>query len=71
MKKLLRLSEVAELLSCSVRTVYRLIGEASLLGIQIRGGWRVDPSDLQDYIDRQKQQHAEDFGCIQDYSSLV
>ena len=62
MKRLLRLSEVSELLNVSVRTVYRLIGEASLLAVQIRGGWRVDPSDLQNYIIRQKQQHAEDFG---------
>jgi len=70
MKRLLRLSEVSELLSCSVRTVYRLIGEASLLAVQIRGSWRVDPDDLEVYIERSKRQFCEDYG-FQDYSSLV
>lgn len=66
MQKLMRLSEVAEILSCSTRTIYRLIAEASLLGIQIRGGWRVDPEDLAVYIANGKKQYAEDFGFIQD-----
>jgi len=65
MKRLMRLSEVAELLNVSVRTVYRLIGEASLLGIQIRGGWRVDPSDLAEFIARSKEQCAIDFGYFE------
>jgi len=71
MKKLLRLCEVAELMACSTRTIYRLVSSGELLALQVSQSWRVDPSDLQSYIDRQKQQHAEDYGCIQDYSSLV
>lgn len=62
MQKLMRLSEVAELLNCSVRTVYRLVAEASLLGIQIRGGWRVDPSDLETFINKSKNDFAENYG---------
>ncbi|MEI6259674.1 MAG: helix-turn-helix domain-containing protein [Deltaproteobacteria bacterium] len=71
MKRLMRLSEVALVLNVHIRTVYRMVTDASLMALQIRGSWRVDPSDLQSYITRQKQQFAEDYGCIQDYSSLV
>jgi len=62
MARLMRLSEVALVLNVHIRTVYRMITDASLLAIQIRGSWRVDPSDLESYITKQKRQHAEDFG---------
>jgi excisionase family DNA binding protein len=71
MKRLLRLSEVAELMACSTRTIYRLVSSGELLALQVSQSWRVDPDDLQSFITRQKQQFAEDYGFIQDYSSLV
>jgi excisionase family DNA binding protein len=60
--KLLRLHDVAELLSCSTRKVYRMVADGVLPALQINSAWRVDPSDLQNYISRQKQRHAEDYG---------
>jgi len=62
MKKLMKLCEVADVLNCSIKTVHRMIGEAALMAIQLRGGWRVSPDDLQIFIERSREQHKEDYG---------
>jgi len=58
----MRLCEVADVLNCSSRTVYRLVAEGQIQAVQIRGGWRVDPDDLAAFITRRKQEFAESFG---------
>jgi excisionase family DNA binding protein len=51
-QRLLSIRDVAEILSISGKTVYRLIdnGNGELRTIRIGGAWRIDPADLQDFI---------------------
>ena len=51
----LTLPDVAEVLNVTVRQVYSLVRSGDLRGIQIggRGQWRVEASELEDYIARQ------------------
>ena len=53
--RFLTLPDVAEVLNVSVRQVYSLVRSGDLRGIQIggRGQWRVENSELEDYIARQ------------------
>ena len=50
---MLTLEEVADNLRVSVQTVRRLIDDGELVGIKVRGQWRVRQKDLDDYIKRQ------------------
>lgn len=53
-KKNLRTDEVAEYLSTSPRTVYRLIAEGQIVAFKLRGGpLRVPVSSVEDYVKRQ------------------
>lgn len=51
-RRLLSIRDVAEILSMSEKTVYRLIdnGNGELRAIRIGGVWRIDPDDLQDFV---------------------
>lgn len=53
-KRFLQLTEVAEILDVSMRQVYALVQRGDLRGIKIggRGQWRVEVSELEDYIQR-------------------
>ena len=57
---LLTLEDAAEALHCSTRTVRRLIDSNRLVGVQMatdegrKGQWRIQASDLQAMLDRQK-----------------
>lgn len=53
--RFLTLSDVAEILNVSVRQVYAMVRSSDLRGIQIggRGQWRVEASELENYIARQ------------------
>jgi excisionase family DNA binding protein len=53
--RFLTLADVAEVLNVTVRQVYALVRSGDLRGIQIggRGQWRVENSELEDYIERQ------------------
>lgn len=53
--RFLTLPDVAEVLNVTVRQVYSLVRSGDLRGIQIggRGQWRVEASELEDYIARQ------------------
>lgn len=53
-KRFLQLTEVAETLDVSMRQVYALVQRGDLRGIKIggRGQWRVEVSELEDYIQR-------------------
>ncbi|MEO6472706.1 MAG: helix-turn-helix domain-containing protein [Aeromicrobium sp.] len=53
--RFLTLADVAEVLNVTVRQVYALVRGGDLRGIQIggRGQWRIENSELEDYIARQ------------------
>lgn len=53
--RFLTLPDVAEVLNVTVRQVRALLHSGELRGIQIggRGQWRVENSELEDYIQRQ------------------
>lgn len=62
--RFLTLADVAEILNVTVRQVYALVRSGDLRGIQIggRGQWRIESSELEDYIQRQyarTEQHLE------------
>ena len=50
--RLLRVREVADALSVSNMTVYRLINDGALRAIRVGHGWRVSESDLRAYLTR-------------------
>jgi excisionase family DNA binding protein len=52
--RFLQLADVAEILNISARQAYALVHSGELLGIQVggRGQWRVEASELEDYIQR-------------------
>ena len=52
--RLLEVSHVAHRLSASQEFVRRLIREKKLPAIRLGTRWRVDPSDLQRFIDAQR-----------------
>ncbi len=53
--RFLTLADVGDVLNVTVRQVYSLVRSGDLRGIQIggRGAWRVEASELEDYIQRQ------------------
>ncbi|PQP35643.1 DNA-binding protein [Desulfobacteraceae bacterium SEEP-SAG9] len=60
MKKVLTIPEGAQYLSCSSRTLYRLIDEKEIPGFYVRGrSLRILVSDLDSYIERQVQRFAD------------
>ena len=54
-ERFLTLPDVADLLNTSVAQVYALVRRKELRAMKMggRGQWRVQPADLDDYIDRQ------------------
>ena len=54
MKKLLLVQEVANLLRCTPKTVYRLIDEGRLVALNVRiGGIRIVADSVEKHIERQ------------------
>jgi excisionase family DNA binding protein len=53
---LLEVSHVAHRLSASQEYVRRLIRERKLAAIRLGTRWRIDPADLQAFIERQRQE---------------
>jgi len=51
MDKLLSIPKVAEILSVSGRTVYRLMGKEELHAVKLSGRWRIRNSDLTKFIE--------------------
>ena len=47
--------DVARHLNVDTKTVYRLAQRGRLPGFKVAGTWRFKRSDLEDWIDRQKQ----------------
>lgn len=58
--QLLTLEQAAERLQVSIVTVRRLIRDGELIGTKVRGDWRVDPVDLEDYIRKGKSKPKEE-----------
>ncbi len=60
-QRFLSLADVAEILSISMSQVRALVRSGELKGIQIggKGTWRVENTQLQDYIDRMYAQTEE------------
>lgn len=52
--KLLKGTEVAEWLDCSVQHVNRLRRSGAFPGIAVGGMWRYDPADIRKYLNAQK-----------------
>ncbi len=50
--------EVAEYLNVDPKTVYRLVNRGELPGFKVGGSWRFQKTDLDDWIDKQKQAAA-------------
>lgn len=55
MKKLLNVPQAAEILNVSKRMVWRLIKEGELRSVRIGGRILVDPEDLREFIESNKQ----------------
>lgn len=56
-RKLLLVTEVADILRCSVSTVYALLETGRLVGHRCPG-WRVSEEDLHAYLDETRQERA-------------
>ncbi len=52
--KIMTLKEVAEYLKLAEKTAYRLAAEGKLPGFKVGGSWRFKGSDLQEWIDENK-----------------
>jgi excisionase family DNA binding protein len=50
--RLLRVSEVAARLQLAVPTVYALIRRGALPGVRVGGSVRVDPAELERFLDK-------------------
>lgn len=62
---LLTLRDVAHLLNVSERTVFRLIEQGEITGIQIGGEgkgrrWRFEPAAVDAYLDRQRSKREQE-----------
>lgn len=52
--QILTLKEVAAYLKLTEKTAYRLAAEQKLLGFKVSGSWRFKSSDLEAWIENQK-----------------
>jgi excisionase family DNA binding protein len=53
-RRLLTVPEVADVLRVSPQAVRRYIRNRELRALKIPRGWRIDPRDLEDYLEAQK-----------------
>jgi excisionase family DNA binding protein len=52
--EILTIQEVAKYLKLNEKTTYRLASEKKLPGFKVGGSWRFKRSDLEDWIENQK-----------------
>jgi excisionase family DNA binding protein len=57
--KILNLKQVSEILGVSGRTVLNLIRRGELKGFRVGDMWKVEESELEAFIERQKQKASE------------
>jgi excisionase family DNA binding protein len=60
MGKLLTVKEVQDRLDISERTAFRMIKSGELQGFKVGREWRFEESDLQNYIQAQRQKAEEE-----------
>jgi len=65
-KRLLRVSEVSEVLGISERGVYRLLAAGAIPALKVSGALRVDRDDLGVFIEMEKEVFAFENG-LSDY----
>lgn len=53
--RLLSVKDLREVLGLSERTIFRLIKSGDLQGFRVGREWRFEESDIQDFIQRQRQ----------------
>lgn len=53
--EILTIQEVAEYLKLNEKTAYRLASEGKLPGFKVGGSWRFKRTDLEKWIEEQKQ----------------
>lgn len=58
-KELLNIKQVQEILGVSERTVFRLIKDKKLEGFKVGREWRFEPSDIDNFISRQRREAEE------------
>ena len=68
-KELLSIPEVAEILSCSTRTVRRLIEERTIEACKLRSSTRVVYTSLQKYLLTLISDYQEEYGLAEFKSS--
>lgn len=56
--QILTLKEVAEYLKLAEKTAYRLAAEGKLPGFKVGGSWRFKKEDIEQWIERQKQNNG-------------
>lgn len=61
-KKLLRIDQVADILNCSKRSVYRLVSECEIQGLKVRGTLRISADSVDFYVNRQIKIYQENNG---------
>lgn len=54
MEKALSVREVADILNVNQRTIYRLINDKKIPAFKVADSWRFLPSDLENWINQQK-----------------
>jgi len=54
-RDLLTAQEVADILRVHLYTVYKLLGSGSLKGFRIRRRWRIEKTELQNFMSRQDE----------------
>ena len=63
----LKVSEVAERLGVSTETVYRRVKAGKLRGTEYDHGWRVEPEDLERYLEENAHCPADERAQLQAY----
>jgi len=55
-RELLDVKQLQEILHLSERSIFRLIKEGEIKGFKVGREWRFEQSDIDDYIERQRQE---------------
>lgn len=69
-KRNYRVDEVAEILNCSSRTVYRLVADGEIIAFRLRSALRVSSSSLEFFIKRQISAFQFENGIIENENSV-
>ncbi|YAL82493.1 helix-turn-helix domain-containing protein [Dermacoccaceae bacterium W4C1] len=62
MPRFVPIADVAETLSISSRQAYALVNSGELPAIKVLGGWRIESTELENYIQRQYEATRREVG---------